>query len=156
MTCRLQFSLPILTQPLLPITLYLPEYGINPKSLCLVNPTALSPVCTKFQQHNCYLVNLTRVLGFGVGSSESDIKMNQALPSHASLFVKYRRSSNLTATNTQTEILTASWPRPRHVKKFLVITYNVSNLAQWDLPVQKVTLRHVPRNVIQAIKFTFL
>jgi hypothetical protein len=107
-TCRLQFSLPILTEPLLPNILHLPEYGINPKSSCHVNPTDLSPVCTKFQQHNCYLVNLTDDLGFGVGSSGTDIKMNQALPSHASFFVKYM-SANITDsyiyTNRNTECL---------------------------------------------------
>jgi len=65
-------------------------------------------VCPKFQQHHYYLVNLTRDLGFGVGSSETDIKVNQALPSHASLFVKYgsaKITDSYRYTNRNTECL---------------------------------------------------
>jgi hypothetical protein len=72
---------------------------------CHVKPTDLSPVCPKFQQHHCYLVNLTLDLGFGVGSSGTNIKVNQALPSHASLFVKYR-NANITDSDTYTNINT--------------------------------------------------
>lgn len=71
-----------------------------------MKPTDSSPVCPKFQQHHCYLVNLTHDLGFGVGSSGTDIKVNQALSSsHASLFVNYR-NANITDSYTYTNINT--------------------------------------------------
>jgi hypothetical protein len=87
-----------------------------------VKSTDLSPVCTKFQQHNCYLVDLTQELGFGVGSSGTDIKVNQALPSHASLFVKYRMSANITDsyiyTNRDTDCLVTTTAARKEVPSY--------------------------------------
>jgi hypothetical protein len=90
-------------------------------SSCHVKPTDSSPVCPTFQHHQCYLVNLNHYLGFGVGSNETDIKVNQAIPSHASLFVKYRNTNvthSYTYTNINTDCLVTTTVECKEVPRY--------------------------------------